>query len=35
MWRPGQEATVCGDQILVGGCWFDFDERWKVKKEGQ
>lgn len=32
MWAKGEIGTVDGSQIRVGGCWFNFDERWKVKK---
>lgn len=27
----GAIGTVKNGQIRVGGCWFNFDERWKVK----
>ena len=35
MWYKGQEATVDpkNEQIRVGGNWFNFDERWRVKKK--
>jgi hypothetical protein len=35
MWYKGQEATVDpkNGQIRVGGNWFAFDERWKVKRK--
>lgn len=31
-WHKGCLGTVRDNQIRVGGCWFDFDERWKIKE---
>lgn len=31
MWKAGDTATIHGGQIRLGGCWFDFDERYIVK----
>lgn len=30
--QPGKKGTVRNGQINVGGAWFDFDERWLVRK---
>jgi len=30
-WRKGDEATIYNNQIRLGGCWFDFDERYIVE----
>ncbi len=31
-WSPGCIALVQGNQIRVGGKWFDFDAYWVVKQ---
>jgi len=31
MWTKGDEATIRNGQIRLGGCWFDFDDRYVVK----
>jgi hypothetical protein len=30
MWSKGDEASIRDGQIRLGGCWFNFDERYKV-----
>lgn len=31
MWTKGDEATIRNGQIRLGGCWFNFDNRYVVK----
>ena len=31
MWTKGDEATIRNGQIRLGGCWFNFDDRYVVK----
>lgn len=31
MWSKGDEATIRNGQIRLGGCWFNFDDRYVVK----
>jgi hypothetical protein len=31
MWTKGDEATIRDGQIRLGGCWFNFDDRYVVK----
>ena len=31
MWSKGDEATIRNGQIRLGGCWFNFDNRYVVK----
>ena len=30
MWTKGDEATIRNVQIRLGGCWFNFDDRYNV-----
>lgn len=31
-WSVGDNAKISGGQIRLGGCWFDFDERYIVEQ---
>jgi hypothetical protein len=31
MWTKGEEAIISNKQIKLGGCWFNFDNRYIVK----
>ena len=31
MWSKGDEATIRNGQIRLGGCWFNFDDRYVVE----
>ena len=31
MWHKGEEALIRNGQIRIGGCWFNFDNRYVVK----
>jgi len=31
MWSKGDEATIRDGQIRLGGCWFNFDNRYLVQ----
>lgn len=30
-WQPGDEATINNNKIRLGGCWFNFDNRFKIR----
>lgn len=34
MWHPGRLGVLSADRrhIRIGGCWFDFDDRWTVEE---
>jgi len=34
-WTKGVIGTLdeSAQQIRVGGCWFDFNSKWKIKRE--